>query len=172
MKFIKTAVVFALAVTTVAAFAGDHAASYQAGTFSATDQINDGTYANGQGRGVSSYSAAHNVHYVTTPDGTYAIESPSAVGKSILIGVLTNSAMPTLHKQWFMDQLHEGDQVLFAAKCDKHNNCMFWLPNPEKVGKEFTTAGNFRPNVAKTNTTALCGKGKLSPAVEAQVCTK
>lgn len=172
MKFIKTAVVFALAVTTVAAFASDHSANYMAGTFSATGKIEDGTYANGQGRGVVSKTAAHNVHYVNTPDGTYAIEAPAAIGKSILIGTLTNSAMPILHKQWFMDELHEGDPVLFAAKCDKHDNCQFWLPNPDKTGSEIHTQGNYQPNVAKTNTTALCGKGKLSPAVEAQVCQK
>jgi hypothetical protein len=33
------------------------------------------------------------------------------------------------------------------------------------------TDGRFEPAVAKTNTNALCGSGKLSADVEAQVCT-
>ena len=73
-----------------------------------------------------------------------------------------------------MDNLHEGDKVLFAAKCDmKHSQhrCEFWLPNPDKTGKEVATLGSFSPAVAKTNTTALCGTGKLSAAVESQLCT-
>lgn len=172
MKYVKIAVVLALVISTASAFAGDHAAKYMAGTFSSTGQVTDGTYLNGQGRGVVSKTAGHNVHFVSVPEGTYAIEAPSAVGKTVLLGALTNSAMPMLHKQWFMDQLHEGDQVLFAAKCDKHNNCEFWLPNPDKQGSEIHTQGDFRPNVAKSNTASLCGKGKLSPAVEAQVCQK
>ena len=170
MKTCKIVVTFALALTTVAAFAGDHASNYQAGTFSATGKVEDGTFSNGLGRGVVTKAAAHNVHYVSTPDGTYAIEAPTAVGKTILVESLTHTAMADIHKQWFMDQLHEGDQVLFAAQCDKHNNCQFWLPNPDKAGKEIHTQGSYEPNVAKTNTQALCGKGKLSPAVEAQVC--
>ncbi|RSL18459.1 hypothetical protein EDE15_4033 [Edaphobacter aggregans] len=172
MKFAKTVIMFALALSTASAFASDHAASYMAGTFSATNKVNDGTYSNGLGRGIVTQTAAHNVHYVSTSDGTYAIESPTAVGKTILVESLTHTAMADIHKQWFMDQLREGDQILFAAQCDKHNNCTFWLPNPDKVGKEIKTQGQYQPNVAQTNTTALCGKGKFSPAVEAQVCQK
>ena len=33
------------------------------------------------------------------------------------------------------------------------------------------TDGRFEPAVAKTNTNALCGTGKLTADVEAQVCT-
>jgi hypothetical protein len=88
----------------------------------------------------------------------------------LLIGTLTDGFAPTIHKEWFMDQLHEGDKILFDAKCNKHNNCEFYLPDPDKTGKEIVTVGYYRADVAKTNTTTLCGKGKLSPAVEAQVC--
>jgi hypothetical protein len=70
-----------------------------------------------------------------------------------------------------MDQMHAGDKVLFAAKCNKHNDCQIWVPNPDKPGKEIMTDGRFEPAVAKTNTNALCGTGKLSADVEAQVCT-
>jgi hypothetical protein len=60
--------------------------------------------------------------------------------------------------------------VLFAAGCDKHHHCTFWLPNPDKVGKEFVTRGVFVPSVAPSNTTSLCGTGKLSASVSAEVC--
>ena len=101
----------------------------------------------------------------------YAIESPVSVGGGILLGMLTGSA-PTVHKQWFMDNLHEGDKVLFNVKCDNHNRCTFILPNPDDPNKEYKTAGTFYPKVSKTNTSVLCGTGKLTADVEAQVCTK
>ena len=166
----KIALLFAVVLSTVPAFAADHASEYKVGIFSATGQVNDGTYTNAQGNGARTNSASHNIHYVQTDTGMYYIESPAAVGKTILVQMATKQATPEFHKQWFMDQLHEGDKVLFAVKCDKHNNCRFWLPNPEKPGKEIATDGYYRPNVAQTNTQSLCGKGKLTPEVEAQVC--
>ena len=107
----------------------------------------------------------------------YSIYSPSVLGKTFLFKPLTNDStltdddmMPNVHKQWFVDKLHDGDKVLFAAKCDKKNNCWFWLPNPDKAGSEFTTQGYFLPDAAETNTQSLCGKGKLTAQVEAEVC--
>lgn len=100
----------------------------------------------------------------------YAVEAPVSVGLTMLGAMVSNGNAPTVHKQWFMDQLHEGDKVLFAAKCNKHNNCQFWLPNPDKIGKEISTVGYYRADNAGTNTTTLCGKGKLRPEIEAQVC--
>jgi len=100
----------------------------------------------------------------------YAIEAPTSVGLSLFDALVTKGNSPTVHKQWFMDQLHEGDKVLFAAGCDKHNNCQFWLPDPDKPGKEFSTVGYYRADHAKTNTGTLCGRGKLKPDIEAQVC--
>jgi hypothetical protein len=124
--------------------------------------------------GCSGYNAAHNVHFVTTADGVYSIEAPTSVAGTMLAGMATNGNAPTIHKGWFMDNLHEGDKVLFAAKCKTHHNnhtsCEFWLPNPDKTGKEIMTVGVFSPAVAKTNTSQLCGTGKLSASVEAQVC--
>lgn len=154
----------------VQAHAKDHSEEYKVGVFSATGQLSDGSFANCKGNGCSMYSAAHNIHYVRTPDGMYAIEAPVSVGRSILLGVLTDGVAPMVHKEWFMDQLHEGDKILFASQCNKHNNCTFWLPDPDHTGKEFATLGYYRADAAKTNTQTLCGKGKLSPAVEAQVC--
>lgn len=153
----------------------DHSAEYKVGTFTGTGQVSDGSYANCSGGGCSAYSAAHNIHTVTTEDGVYAIEAPTSLAGTMLVGMMTGGNSPTIHKAWFMDNLHEGDKVLFAAKCDmKHSqhHCEFWLPNPDKPGKEFLTFGGFTPAVAKTNTTSLCGKGKLSVSVEAQVCGK
>jgi hypothetical protein len=100
----------------------------------------------------------------------YAIQAPISRGQTFLANLATNSNASQVHVQWFMDQLHEGDKVLFAYKCDKHNNCFFWLPKPDKEGKEYSTYGYFRPDAAQTNTQQLCGKSKLSPDVEAQLC--
>src|ERR1039458_1381023 len=162
--------VFATLLVVSPAFAKDHAQWYQVGIFSSTGQLSDGTFANCYGSGCNSYSAGHNIHYIRTQDGMYAVEAPISVGLSLLGALATEGNSPTIHKEWFMDQLHEGDKVLFAAACDKHNNCQFWLPNPDKVGKEFSTMGYYRPDNAKTNTGTLCGTGKLKPEIEAQVC--
>jgi hypothetical protein len=164
------AVVFLLLLVATPAFAGDHASEYQVGVFSATGQLSDGSFAHCQGGNCSAYSAAHNIHYVRTNTGMYAIAAPISIGWSLTAAVLTDGMAPTVYKQWFMDQLHSGDKILFASKCTKHNNCVFWLPDPDKTGKEYVAYGYYRPDVAKTNTQSLCGKGKLPQEVEAQVC--
>lgn len=167
----RIAITAALILFTVSlASAKDHADQYQAGTFSSTGRLDDGSYANCSGSGCSSYSAGHNIHYIVTKDGVYSIEAPVSVAGTMLLSMASNGNSPTVHKAWFMDQLHEGDKVLFAAKCGKHNRCEFWLPNPDKVGKEIATLGSFEPAAAQTNTAALCGTGKLAAGVEAQVC--
>jgi hypothetical protein len=152
----------------------DHSADYQVGTFSSTGAISDGSYASCSGGGCSGYNAAHNVHFVNTVNGTYSIEAPTSLAGTMLVGMMSGGNSPTIHKGWFMDNLHEGDKVLFAAKCktyrNSHTSCQFWLPNPDKTGKEFATAGAFSPAVAKTNTSQLCGTGKLTASLEAQVC--
>jgi len=169
----RIAVIAELILFTVSlAFAKDHADQYQAGTFSSTGRLNDGNYSDCSGGSCSGYNAAHNIHYITSTDGIYSIEAPVAVGSSMLMSMATNGHAPSVHKAWFMDQLHEGDKILFAAKCGKHNRCQFWLPNPDKTGKEVATLGSFEPTVAKTNTAALCGTGKLAASVEAQVCNQ
>ena len=166
----KMLVVFAALLVTLPALAKDHAEWYQVGIFSSTGQLSDGTFANCHGNGCNSYSAAHNIHYIRTQDGMYAVESPISVGLSLFDALVTEGNAPTTHKAWFMDQLHEGDKVLFAAGCEKHYICQFWLPDPDKPGKEFSTVGYYRADNAKTNTGTLCGKGKLKPEIEAQVC--
>ncbi len=169
------AAVLFFAVALAQASGKDHSAEYKVGTFMGTQPVSDGSYAHCSGAGCSAYNAAHNIHMVTTEDGAYAIEAPTSLAATIVVGVLSRGNSPTIHKPWFMDDLHEGDQMLFAAKCDmKHprHYCAFWLPNPDKTGKEFSTRGWFTPAVAKTNTTSLCGMGKLSASVEAQVCRK
>ncbi len=159
-----------LAIVVNPAFAKDHSAEYLVGVFSATGQLSDGSFAFCSGGGCRAFEAGHNIHYVRTADGLYAIEAPISVGGSLALGMLAGAAAPLAYKQWFMDQLHEGDRILFAVRCNKHNNCDFWLPNPDRTGKEYMTTGYYRADIAKTNTQNLCGKGKLSAAVEAQVC--
>jgi hypothetical protein len=168
------AMVFALILAASFSQAKDHSAEYKVGTFMGTGQVSDGSYASCSGGGCAAYSAAHNIHSVSTEDGVYAIEAPTSVAGTVLVGMTTSAPTPTIHKAWFMDNLHDGDKVLFAAKCDmKHTHrCEFWLPDPNKPGKEISTMGGFSPAVAQTNTTSLCGMGKLSASVEAQVCGK
>jgi hypothetical protein len=161
----------ALCLCTSVSGATRKAPDYQVGIFSSTGRLSDGSFAQCSGRSCAGWNAGHNVHYVTTDDGIYAIEAPVSLGKSMLLGVLTDGMGPQVHQQWFMDQLNEGDKVLFTAKCNKHFVCIFKIPNPDKPDKQYTTIGNFRPRVAKTNTTALCGTGKLSAALEEQLCT-
>lgn len=168
MRF-TIAAVLSLALT-VPALAKDHASDYQVGVFTATSQASDGNMTSCSGRNCRSFNQAHNIHTVQTTDGFYTIEAPISVGASILVAMATDGVGGEIHKQWFMDQLHEGDKVLLASKCNKHNNCVIWLPNPDKVGKEIQTLGYYSPNNAKTNTQNLCGKGKLKREVEAQVC--
>lgn len=169
MKTGLVVAVFTLGIS-LPALGKDHASKYQVGVFTSTGQLSDGSFINCGNHSCASYSAAHNIHYIRTSDGLYAIEAPVSVGKSMMVGMFTEGLGPTVYQQWFMDQLHEGDKVLFYSKCNKHNNCTFALPNPDKVGKEYYTTGYYRADIAKTNTQTLCGKGKLSPDVEAQVC--
>jgi hypothetical protein len=150
-------------------------ATYRVGIFTSNTEAADTTLTSGGGCGIGGCTTgnttqfAHNISMVKASDGMYAIESPVSVGGGVLIGAMTGSA-PTLHKQWFMDNLHEGDKVLFIAKCDKHNRCTFILPNPDDPKKEYKTAGIFYPTVSKTNANVLCGTGKLTADIEAQVC--
>jgi hypothetical protein len=102
----------------------------------------------------------------------YTIEAPTSFAATMVVGTLNGGNGPMVHKAWFMYDLHEGDKVLFFPKCDKHNRCTFYLPNPDKAGKEIETQGSFSPSGARTNTSQLCGSGKPSAAVEAQVCNQ
>jgi hypothetical protein len=150
--------------------------AYQVGSFLASRQVSDGSYSQASCGGFScsgsSYSAAHNVHEVQASDGVYTIEAPVSVGGTLALGMLSNGNSPTVHKQWFMDSLHEGDKVLFSAQCNKHYRCTIRLPNPDKPEKVIETQGFFSPAAAKTNAGVLCGTGKLSADVEAQVCNQ
>lgn len=164
-----------LALVSTVVIAKDHASQYEVGIFLSTERLSDGAYSyascDSLGCSGSAYDAGHNVHYVRTPEGLYVISAPVSVAGTFLLGLSTPGGnSPTVHKLWFMDDLHDGDQVLFTAKCNQHNICQFWLPNPDKQGKEFVTNGSFHPVVSKTNTRTLCGTGKLSVVVEQQVC--
>ena len=150
----------------------DHSAEYQVGTFVETQRVDTGSVSQGGsgglfgGRNVRTQNLGHNAAVVSVPTGQYTINQPFSVGAAMFGGSTVDP-----HKAWFMDQMHAGDKVLFAAKCNKHNDCQIRVPNPDKPGKEIMTDGRFEPAVAKTNTNALCGTGKLTADVEAQVCT-
>jgi hypothetical protein len=150
---VKAAVLLALCLLSVPVFAKDHSSQYQVGIL--TNQ----------------YEARFHTHYVRTADGLYSIEAPTSVGESIGSAIISDGRASYVNKEWFMDALQEGDKVLFASQCPKKRNiCDFWLPDPNHPGKEFHTMGRFLPGGGETNTQTLCGKGKLKPEVEAQVC--
>lgn len=163
-------VAVAVVVSVSMAFARDHSAEYQVGTLTETRSVQD---VNIYGSALANASTAfsHNEHLVSTADGVYVVEAPTSTGGSILMAMATNNQAPTdIHIRWFMDDMHSGDKLLFFAECNKRNDCTFYLPKPDKVGKEFHTTGHFYPKVAKTNTSQLCGTGKLSDSIAAQVC--
>jgi hypothetical protein len=176
---IKTSAV-AIIVASLTVFAASALAKekekppYQAGTYISSTKVDDGSYSSAAcgsfGCSGSAYSAAHNVHFVQTEAGVYGIESPTSGAATFLNAMANNGVSPTLHKAWFMDQLNEGDTVLFRAVCDRRNYCRIGVPNPDKPEKEILTNGFFRPAIAKTNATSLCGKGKLTAEVEMRVC--
>ena len=120
------------------------------------------------GRGnVRTKNLGHMAAIVATEEGQYVIDPPVSVAAIILLGETVDPS-----KAWFMDLLKPGDPVAFAAKCNKHGQCSFRVPNPDKPGKEFLTAGSFRPAQAKSNALSLCGTGKLDAKAEADLCGK
>jgi hypothetical protein len=174
MTFATIALALTLALSCTAfAKDKDHISEYQVGVFVETQQVDTGSVSQRGSGGlfgggnVRTNNLSHKVSVVSVPSGTYTIDQPLSIGAMMFGGGTVDP-----HKSWFMDNLHPGDKVLFATKCNKHNHCDIWVPNPDKVGKEILTFGEFEPAVAKTNTNALCGTGKLAADIEAQVCTK
>jgi hypothetical protein len=128
------------------------------------------------------------IHLLHTDAGDYRVEAPVNKGLSFLSALATANnpyaTAQTFHNKWFLDHVPAGTKVLFAVECAKpsrkHPNdtvrCEFWFPDPDSTTHEYATLGDFTPymigdgsNTQKTANT-LCGKGKLSPAVEAEVC--
>jgi hypothetical protein len=133
-----------------------------------TGSVSERGYAGLLGRGnVRTRNLGHMAAIVATEEGQYVIDPPVSVAASILLGETVDPS-----KAWFMDLLKPGDPVAFAAKCNKHGQCSFRVPNPDKPGKEFLTTGSFRPAEAKSNALTLCGTGKLDAKAEADLCGK
>ena len=115
---------------------------------------------------VRTTSLGHDSALISAPEGQYLIEPPV----SLIIPLLAGSTIDP-HKDWFMGYLKPGDKVLFSSFCDPRRNCDIRVPNPDRPGKEFKTVGRFIPyGSAKTNLTVLCGTGRLTADMEAQVC--
>lgn len=170
---IKSLLILVVLFAALPVIASDKQIVYEMGTFVGAQQVNDGLYTAQSGGYGEAHNFGHNMHVVVAPEGTYFIESPKNVGLSIFANVMTEGHAPTAHKAWFMDDLHNGDKVLFNAECNKHGHCTIRLPNPEDPNKHIQTEGTFKPNVAKTNTNnLLCGTGKLTADAEAQLCGK
>jgi hypothetical protein len=146
---------------------------YQVGVYVQPVAIDAGTVSRRGNAGLSgrrnvvTRNIGHTNTLVQTQDGQYSIETPHRYGKAILTG--SSADHP---KEWFMDALHPGDKLLFSANCDKHNHCAIEVPNPEEPDKVSKTVGWFYPNNVPTNLTVLCGTGKLTDEVAAEVCPK
>jgi hypothetical protein len=144
---------------------------YQVGVFVQPIAIDAGAVTRRGAAGLSGRGSAltrnlgHTNTLVQTQEGQYSIEPPHRYGKETLTGSSADQ-----RKEWFMDTLQPGDKLLFSADCDKHNHCAIEVPNPEEPNKVSKTVGWFYPNNALTNVTVLCGTGKLTDEVEAEVC--
>lgn len=168
------AVSFVVLVASMSLFGKKVAPAYEIGTFQGSGDFSDGVFISGDGGNNSeSHEARHSIHTVVTPEGLYYILAPIRMASSVAVGMLTNGLAPIVYKQWFMDNLHEGDTVLFSATCNKRGFCTIRLPDPKNPQKVIQTHGSFRPTVAKTNidkVNALCGTGKLTSDAEAELC--
>lgn len=157
----KTTAIFLLLLTSFL-YAKDKP-KYQVGVFVGTSDTNDGTITKKDcvgllDCGAVTKSLGRTQYSVRTPEGDYIMESPvNSLGK---------------HQPWFMDNLAEGDKVVFSASCKKDGYCIIRMPNPDKPDKTITMSADFRPSQGKSNATTLCGTGKLSAEVEVQVCPK
>lgn len=125
-------------------------------------------------------------HFLHTDAGDYRVEAPVNKGASFLTAMNTPQYQraPTIHNKWFLDSVHPGTKVLFAAHCGKpskkHPNeavkCEFWFPDPDSDSHEYATIGDFTPYIngdgsnAQKTANVLCGTGKLNPTTEAQLC--
>ena len=145
----------------------DYTPGYQEASFVSTGQMSDGSYPFCAG---SACRAAHRVYFVRAGERVYAIEAPVSQGRTAVLSLMTNGVAPRVHQEWFMDELRQGDRVRVVSRCDGTNRCTFSLPNPEKAGRVYATAGYFIPDNSET-AEALCEGRKLPAAVEAEVCT-
>jgi hypothetical protein len=149
--------VFAAFLLARPVFAKDHSDQYLEGTFSSTDPLSDGTFANCPENNCNTFNGMYNIHYIRTQDGVYVVEAPTWGNP------FPGNSGVVKHKQWFMDKFHEGDKVKFAVVCDKHNHCQFWFPDPDKEGKESSAFGYYRVDNAKINTESLTDTDKSKP---------
>lgn len=107
---------------------------YQVGVFVGSSDTNDGTITKKGcvgllNCGAVTKSLGRTQYSVRTPEGDYIMELPvNSLGK---------------HQPWFMDNLTEGDKVVFSASCKKDGYCIIRMPNPEKPDKTITTVSRF-----------------------------
>jgi len=192
MKRIAALIVVSLALVG-SAFAQktyNHSSEYQVAVLDENAKISTGTDAtlgktstdaklNGGGQGF---------HFLHTDSGNYRVEAPVNKGMSFMAAMAAprGTTPMTFHNKWFLDNVAAGTNVLFAVQCGKPNKkhpndtvrCEFWFPDPDSTNHEHRTLGDFTPylegNGSNIQNTAnsLCGKGKLSASVEAQVCNQ
>lgn len=168
-----------------------HSSEYRVAILDSVQQVDSGvdvtlgksqtdSQVNGSGQGI---------HMLHTKDGDFRVEAPVNKGATFMSALAAASANSgttavTYHNKWFLDNVQEGTQVLFASHCSnpkkKHPNdpvrCSFWFPDPDSDSHEYATSGDFtayhdgdNSNTAKT-ANALCGTGKLNAETEATLC--
>jgi hypothetical protein len=170
VECLRLLAVMALVPLSIASFGKDHP-DYQVGIFVGKDVKDDGSLVSTSGGYSKGVQQGHYAYTVRTDDGSYVIDSPTAVASSIFVSLATKGQSANIHKDSFLDTLHEGDKVLFSAKCDKHRRCSISMPDPDNTKKTINTLGWFWPARGKSNVSALCGSGKLSQTIESEYCT-
>lgn len=131
-------------------------------------------------------SGGQAIHLLHTDAGDYRVEAPVNKGMTFLSAMNSNAyrQAEVFHNKWFLDNVQPGTKVLFASECAKPSKkhpdqtvrCTFYLPDPDSSDHEYKTLGDFTPFMSgdgsntQNSANVLCGKGKLKPEVEAQIC--
>lgn len=137
-----------------------HGGTYLIGTVAEQKAITGTTIEQCLGASCVTVPVSSRITHIKTEHGVYTLAQPYTIPWN----------RPIEYIPWFVTDLHEGDKLLFAASCTSANYCIYWVPDPSNPEKEIRTEGRFHPFNPKSNTRALCGTGKLTPEMEAELC--
>jgi len=153
-----------------------HISEFRVATF---DEVGDQTLL--KALGLMSRNAAPRIYLLHNEDGSFLLETPVRMGMTFLAAPFGGS---TQYKEWIMDYIALGEDVLLAAKCARPNKrrpyqavtCEFWLPDTHNPPKEYNTKGWFTPRMDGNFTDEVanreCGTGRMDPRTEAAICPK
>jgi hypothetical protein len=168
------------------AFAKDHSAEYQMGTYLSSTAVEDGTTTNtlhGDGTTTAGAVFANQIaiYKIRVADGIWSLNTYTQNKDSMI----REMGMTPMHfkseKSNPLDVLRSGDRVLF--RMEKHRllngvETSIYIPFADNPEKEFRFIGYFastapaapQPAKATDNVSAMCAAHKLSAELEAQYC--